>query len=211
MDCNKARTIILDRHDGTRYPSAAPEEHLRCCDGCQRFAKELETLASDFAAADELRPLDDELRARILASTRAEDSARWRVDLENGPSLAAVAAAGEDGGPRRGPALAAWPVGLAAAAVLLLVVGWLAVRTSVEQSEQRPTVSPDQQDVEAAGQWVVAMRQTLDQSVKEMQQIGTRPFGEEWDRLHETGRSLLDCFPLNLSYRLIPADDGEES
>ncbi len=72
-------------------------------------------------------------------------------------------------------------------------------------------VSPDQQDVEAAGQWVVAMRQTLDQSVKEMQQIGTRPFGEEWDRLHETGRSLLDCFPLNLSYRLIPADDGEES
>ena len=86
MDCNKARTIILDRHDGIPYLSAAPEEHLRSCDGCQRFAKELEALANDFAAAGELRPLDGELRARILASTRAEDSARLRADLENGSS-----------------------------------------------------------------------------------------------------------------------------
>lgn len=211
MDCNKARTIILDRHDGIPYPSAAIEEHLHCCDGCQQFAKELETLASDFAAAGELRPLDGELRARILARTQAEDSARWRADLENGPSQAEVSAAGGDGGTRRGPALAAWSVGLAAAAVILLVVGWLAVRGSVEQSGQRFAVSPDQQDVEAAGQWVVAMRETLDQSVKEMQQIGTQPLGEEWDRLQETGRSLLNCFPLNLSYRLIPVDDGEES
>ena len=87
MDCNKARAIILDRHDGIPYLSAAPEEHLRSCDGCQRFAKELETLASDFAAADELRPLDDELRARILASSSRSASRRRSRSIRSSTQL----------------------------------------------------------------------------------------------------------------------------